>query len=542
MYKSNTRLKEFIMNKAKPSSIEPNSRLSHKTNPLIRALKTNQSNHSVASFWSNLIPKLCSSKLPTHENAKTGRSQTPSKPKSKSKKGFTSNQKKKAKIVFNARKVGGKMLKFKGAKRERSKNLSSKKSEKGWFGRAREDKLRGSNGAEYAYFRKRSKSKAKKEFSRSPTSIRQANFCSISKKKGKVKQEKKSSKKGAKEAKLWKLKNELPSTLKGTSGSNMKNSSKMLRENLEISSKKHAKKIKKAYSKTPKNNNFGLDALKITFEYLSSAKNVDKQAHLGTFMTNTSAVRLFSPNREPNVHTKEPKGIKKISNTFFKNNPTPLKLSKNRLTQKNLKINKLQINVENPLKNSKKKVKPASTRVATRPNFFPSKKLIQKKFCEYNGDVQAKRQKERSALKLKKAGVSTGKKIYLSKNENVWINGTRKDWKGFSTCKNYISKSKNFFGASNLFGGRFHKEEKLVAEIVGVGKKKLLVEEAEYGLKKSKTFRKGRKLSESLKKGKLNSKGKVLKLSKPNQTLQRKDQTTFAGRTQETAKSWWHSA
>jgi hypothetical protein len=445
--------------------------------------------------------------------------------KTKHSKIFSSNHKRKAKIVFNTKKNNPKLLKFKGTKRERSKNLSTKKSEKGWL---KASKLKKS-GVEYCYFNKKSRSKSKigKANSRSPATFRQKNFCSIPKhpkklKNGiKLKGDSKKKKFSGKELKLWKLNTDFPGTMKGSSSSQLRNSSKIIRENIDISNvKKNVKKTKKTYSKTPKNTPFGLDALKITFEYLSSSKNAEKlgKNQMGTFMSNTSG-RLFSPaNKE--MH-KEDKIIKKTSSTFFKPSPQR-KMQKNRIQIKNPKVQKLQIKIDGNQKQIKRKVKPASTRVVTKTNFFPSKKLAKKKFCEYNGDggQGLKRGKDKS-IKIKKP---IGNRMYLSKNENVWVDGMRKDWKGFSTCKNYITKSKHFFGASNLFGGRFHKEEKLVAEIVGVSKKKpFKMEDPEYGLKKSKTYKKGRKLSESLKKGSLRAKGKVLKLSKRDKNSLIKD-------------------
>ena len=510
-----------MSSKMKPTSIEPSSRISQQTNAFARALKTTQSNNSVASIWSNLIPKLCKSKLPNPSGSKSKRSQTPQPKnpkntnKTKNSKIFSSSHKRKAKIVFN-KKNNPKLIKFKATKRERSKNLSTKKSEKGWL---KASKLKKS-GVEYCYFNKKSRSKGKisKPNSRSPASFRQKNFCSIPKNPKKIKNsvkfkgDSKKKKFNGKELKLWKLNTDMPGTLKGSSNSQMRNSSKIIRENIDSSNiKKNLKKGKKAYSKTPKNTPFGLDALKITFEYLSSSKNVDKfgKNQVGTFMSNTSG-RLFSPAHKEMV--KDDKNLKKTSSTFFKPSPQR-KLQKNRIQIKNPKVQKLQIKIEGNQRQIKRKVKPASTRVVTKSNFFPSKKLTKKKFCEYNGDTGhgMKRNKDKS-VKMKKP---MGNRMYLSKNENVWVDGMRKDWKGFSTCKNYITKSKHFFGASNLFGGRFHKEEKLVAEIVGVSKKKpYKPDDPEYGLKKSKTYKKGRKLSESLKKGSLRAKGKVIKLSK----------------------------
>jgi hypothetical protein len=536
VYKSNNRLKDFISNtNVKPTSIDPSSRISYKTNTLVRALKTNQSNQSIHSCWSNLIPKLYKSKFPNYENSKTGRSQTPSKfaknkGGSKNNKVFSSSQKRKAKIVFNSKKIGSKMIKLKGVKRERSKNLSSKKSEKNWLSKAKGDRPKKSNGAEYCYFQKKSKSKGKSitqkgkgQFSRSPGSIRQSNFSSIPKgRNSKIQRQPNDTKKSGKkesnrELKIWKLKNEYPGIIKGSTNSYMKSSAKMSKEILEGSSRKYPRKGKKVYSKTPKNNNYGLDAMKITFEYLSSNKNMEKQEkHLrtGTFMSNTSAGRLFSPGQDqvPSKN-KDPMIIKKVSNMLFKPGPVPIKLSKNKLSTKGSKFQKLQINVDTQSKGLKRKPKPASTRVVTKTNFFPSKKVGKKKFCEYNGETgQSQKLKGRSGMKMRKEGL--GKKMYLSKNENVWMDKNRKEWKGFSTCKNYLGTSKNFFAGSNLFGGRFHKEEKLVAEIVGINKQRYLQEDLEYGLKKSKTFKKGRKLSESIKKHNLKaSKSKILKLS-----------------------------
>lgn len=484
---------------------------------MTRALKTNQSNHSVASFWSNLITKNSGNKLPNPPAPKSNRSQTPqpkqtkTKAKSKHNKIFSSNHKRKAKIVFNPRKSGAKLIKFKGTKKERSKNLSVKKSEKGWpkTGKAKR------NAAEYCYFPKKGNSR-KSNGSRSPGSVRKKNFCSISKNNRKMRPNGDAKKKTKeKESKPWKPKIECPKVLRKGSNSHLRNSAKMLGI-LEKSHKKPLKRGKKSQSKTPKNTPFGLDALKITFEYLSSPKNQEKfERHgmVGTFMSNKSG-RVQSPNPgKTHLAPKEAKFMKKTLSTLFK--PAPVgKLSKNRPTLKNQKLQRLQIKVDAQAKAFKRKIKPASTKVTTKTNFFPSKKLIKKKFCEYNGDVaaEAKRAKDKSTRPKKK---EFGKRMYLSKNENVWADAARKDWKGFSTCKNYITKSKHFFGGSNLFGGRFHKEEKLVAEIVGVGKKKhFRGEEPEYGLRNSKTQRKGRKLSESLKKGKLKTKGKVIKLSK----------------------------
>lgn len=519
MYQSNSRLKDLVTT-TKPTSIEPGSRTSYQTNPLVRALKTTASNQSIPSFWSNLIPKLYNSKIPQFDKPSTGRSQTPSKlaksknPKSKL---FSSSQKRKAKIVFNSRKLGGKVLKLKGVKRDRSKNLSCKKNEKAWIQKSR---MKKGNTGEYCYLQKKSKSKSrakpgpkKVQFSKSPGSIRQTNFSNLSKNKTtrnmvKGSDTRKSGQRGS--SKTWKIKQEYPGLTKGTSGSQMKDSSKF-QIVTDSGTKKSSKRPKKTYSKTPKHQNYGLDALKITFEYLSSSKNVDKQLRTGTFMSNTSAGRLFSPKREPGspLHA----DMQTKANLLFKPNPVPIKLSKNKLTHKNLKINKLQINVDSKARGGKRKVKPASTRIATNTNFFPSKKLMKKKFCEYNGETMQALKKEQSVLRLKKAETPQGRKMYLSKNENVWTDPTRKDWKGFTTCKNYIGSSRNFYGGSNLFGGRFHKEEKLVNEIVGNRPKGN--EEPEYGLKKSKTHKKGRKLSESLKKGALkSSKKKILKLSK----------------------------
>jgi hypothetical protein len=519
--------------KIKPTSIEPSSRISQQTNAFARALKTTQSNHSSASIWSNLMPKLCSSKFPNTQNSKTGRSQTPqpknlkNKSKVKNSKIFSSSHKRKAKIVFNTKKNAGKLLKFKGTKRERSKNLSTKKTEKGWLKSSKMKK----SGGEYCYFNKKSRSKSKigKTVSKSPTSFRQKNFCSIPKNSKRMKQNlkmkehSKKKKMAGKDLKMWKLKTDFPGTLKGSSSSQLRNSSKIVQENYDGNNvKKNMKKGKKAYSKTPKSTPFGLDALKITFEYLSSSKNGGNKSRVGTFMSNTSG-GLFSPNnKESKISNKNEKHIKKTSSTFFKPSPSK-KLQKNRIHLKNSKVQKLQIKIEGNPRKMKRKIKPASTRVVAKTNFFPSKKLTKMKFCEYNGDTGniIKKNKEKSA-KNKKAEI--GNRMYLSKNENVWVDGMRKDWKGFSTCKNYITKSKHFFGGSNLFGGRFHKEEKLVAEIVGVNKRKHYKhDDPDYGLKKSKTYKKGRKLSESLKKGSLRAKGKALKMSRVNKDRVTKD-------------------
>ena len=106
--------------------------------------------------------------------------------------------------------------------------------------------------------------------------------------------------------------------------------------------------------------------------------------------------------------------------------------------------------------------------------------------------------------------------MYLSKNDNVWVNACGKDWNRFSNCKNFIGKSNNFYGTSHIFGGKFHKEEKLVAEIVGGNIKHYLrTDEREFRMKKSKNYKKTRKQTESLKKRSVKkNKGKVIKQSK----------------------------
>lgn len=518
LYKSNQRLRDFVLkNKHKPLSIEPNSQISQQTNTLARAIKTNQSNHSVASLWSNLIKKHPGNKLPQPPVLKSNRSQTPqpknakAKGKSKNTKIFASNHKRKAKIVFNPRKQGAKLIKFKGAKKDRSKNLSVKKNEKGWAKAGRAKK----GPSEYCYISKKGHSKGRSGDSRSPGSFRQKNFCSISKNNRKTKNHGDSKKKNREKDLKWKLKTECPQVLRKGSSSQLRNSVRTSECGDRVSKRPH-KKGKKSQSKTPKASPYDSEALKITFEYLSSPKGfkkLERHGMVGTFMSNQSG-RVQSPELEQAHKTQnEPKFIKKTLTTLFKPKPV-VKITKNRLYAKNQKAQRLQIKVDCPAKPFRRKIKPASTKVTTKTNFFPAKKQGKRKFCEYTGDVGvAARPSKEKSLRPKKKGL--GKRMYLSKNENVWVDAARKEWKGFSTCKNYIAKSTKYFGGSNLFGKRFHKEEKLVAEIVGVGKTRgLQPEEPEYGLRSSKTHRKGRKLSESLKKGKLRPKGKIVKLSR----------------------------
>ena len=163
------------------------------------------------------------------------------------------------------------------------------------------------------------------------------------------------------------------------------------------------------------------------------------------------------------------------------------------------------------------------------PKAQMSQKHIRKGFNEYsqeNSDGFPKR--KIMILNKKKAGWNNCNKMYLSKGENLWGENPKSDWKGFSTCKNYMTKSKNFLG-NNLFRGKFHKEEKLVAEIVKKKTAKIFYNkkgncsEYEYlgkakDLRKQGVLKKGRKTSDSLKKTPMSSssktKTKVIKFSK----------------------------